>query len=128
MEFETGAVCGNWSHCLAIFDDFTIAFDERFNTVFQAVHGLFCRGVCRNQNNTHAWICIRAINLLHCPSVCVITDAEDTSPLERSVAVAVVVVGVSTSHLENGHFEIFRVSGIEFEDILAFLKMEDGDD
>jgi hypothetical protein len=43
------------------------------------------------------------------------------------VVVTVVMVGVSTSHLENGHFEIFRVSGIEFEDILAFLKMEDGD-
>ena len=44
------------------------------------------------------------------------------------VVMAVIVVGVSTSHLENCHCEIFRVNGVKFEDILAFLKMEDGDD
>ena len=126
MEFETGTVCGNWSHCLAIFNDFTVAFDERFNTAFQTVHGIFCGGVCWDEDDTHAWVSIRAIDLLHCPSVCVISNAEDTGPLEWSVAVAVVVVGVSASHFENGHCEIFRVFCVEFKDILAFFEMEDG--
>ena len=43
-----------------------------------------------------------------------------------AVLVTVVVVGVSASHFENGHCEIFRVFCVEFKDILAFFEMEDG--
>ena len=43
-----------------------------------------------------------------------------------AVLVTVVVVGVSASHFENGHCEIFRVFCGEFKDILAFFEMEDG--
>ena len=43
-----------------------------------------------------------------------------------AVLVTMVVVGVSASHFENGHCEIFRVFCVEFKDILAFFEMEDG--
>ena len=43
-----------------------------------------------------------------------------------TVLVTVIMVGVSASHFENGHCEIFRVFCVEFKDILAFFEMEDG--
>jgi hypothetical protein len=43
-----------------------------------------------------------------------------------AVLVTVVMVGVSASHFENGHCEIFRVFCVKFKDILAFFKVEDG--
>ena len=41
---------------------------------------------------------------------------------------AVIVVGVTASHLENSHCELFGVICVKFEDILAFFQVEDGDD
>ena len=37
------------------------------------------------------------------------------------VIVAVIVVGVTASHLENSHCELFGVICVKFEDILAFF-------
>ena len=43
-----------------------------------------------------------------------------------TVFISMVVMCVSTKHLENSHCEVFWVVCIKFDDVFAFFKVEDG--
>ena len=68
------------------------------------MHVCFCWSIGRDDDNTHCWVCIRAIDLFHGPCVRIIVYCKDTSPLERTVSVSVVVV-VGSCHLKGNHVE-----------------------
>ena len=58
-----------------------------------------------------------------------IVDREDSGPLERASAMAMIVMAVSVPswHLQNCHVEILVVILLELKYVLAFLHVEDRD-
>ena len=58
-----------------------------------------------------------------------IVDREDSGPLERTSAMAMIVMAVSVTswHLQNCHVEILVVILLELKYVLAFLHVEDRD-
>ena len=120
VELEAGTGCSRTWHGLSILGDLTRAVDESLGLLFEGGDCFFGGHVRGKKHNTHTWIGVSSVDLLHGPGMGGIIDVEHASPLDG--AKDRLGLGKDGGKGEGGGGELHRCNDRRLYDFITFGK------